>query len=371
VSYLEKLLQKAVERGASDVHLKEGRPPSFRIDGELRPRKADPLSEKDIEKILAALLSERQQASFQSRGEVDLAYVVRGLGRFRVNVFRQRGSTSIVMRRINTRIPSFEALYLPAVVERFAQWQRGLVLITGTTGSGKSTTLAAIIDYINEQRRCHIVTIEDPIEYVHEDKKAVVNQREVGIDTDSFSSALKVMMRQDPDVILVGEMRDLETFQAAISASETGHLVFSTLHTTNAMTTIDRIVDLFPADQQPQIRSQLSLNLRGVMCQRLLPRADGAGRVPACEVLTVSPAVAKLIKENRIHKIPLAIQQGREEGMQTFNDSLYALLKSRLITYEVAMQASDNPAELDLMLQGIELSQMRGGILIDRLSSAE
>lgn len=369
--YFQKLLQRAAERGASDIHIKTGRPPYFRIDGELRPRKADPLSERQIEKILDHLLGQRERGIFSARGEVDLAHYDPECGRFRVNVFRQRGTTTIVLRRINARIPSFEELYLPSAVERFAQLYRGLVLITGTTGSGKSTTLAAVIDYINERRRCHIVTIEDPIEYTHEDKKAVINQREVGIDTESFASALKVMMRQDPDVILVGEMRDLETFQAAISASETGHLVFSTLHTTNAMMTIDRIVDLFPADQQPQVRSQLSLNLKGIMCQRLLPRAEKEGRVPACEVLLVTPAVAKLIKENRVHKIPLAIQQGREEGMQTFNDSLYALLKARLVTHEVAMEVSDNPAELELMLQGIELSQMRGGILSERISSPE
>jgi twitching motility protein PilT len=240
---------------------------------------------------------------------------------------------------------------------------RGLVLITGTTGSGKSTTLAAVIDRINRERKCHIVTIEDPIEFTHTDHKAVVNQREISIDTQTFSSALKAVMRQDPDVILVGEMRDLDTFQAAISAAETGHLVFSTLHTTNAMQTIDRIVDLFPSNQQDQIRSQLSLNLRAIMCQRLLPRASGKGRVPACEVLMVTPAVRKLIKENRIERIPLAIQQGRDDGMQSFNDSLYGLIKAKLITMETAEDASDNPAELALMMQGIQLNQMRGGLL--------
>ncbi len=364
-----KLLSRAVERGASDIHLKTGSPPYFRIDGELVPRKAEALTESIMNDILAVLMNEKQRSIFNEKGEFDLAFVDPELGRFRVNIFRQRSTISIVMRRINTRIPNFEELFLPSVVERFAQLQRGLVLITGTTGSGKSTTLAAIIDYINERRRCHIVTIEDPIEYIHQDKKAVINQREIGIDTSDFSSALRAVMRQDPDVILVGEMRDLETFQAAISASETGHLVFSTLHTANAMQTIDRIVDLFPSNQQDQIRSQLSLNLRGIMCQRLLPRATGIGRVPACEVLVVTPAVMKLIKENRISRIPTAIQQGREDGMQSFNDSLFALLKSKMISKETALEVSDNPAELELMLQGIELSMMRGGILGEGKSS--
>lgn len=360
-----KLLTKAASKEASDVHLKTGRPPYFRVDGELRHRVSDPLSVETIDSILDCLLTSAQRKTFDELGEVDVAYVHEELGRWRVNIFRQRGLISVVMRRIKAIVPSFEELYLPAAVEQFANLERGLVLITGTTGSGKSTSLAAIVDYINERRRCHIVTIEDPIEYVHQDKKAVINQREIGIDTRDFTGALRSVMRQDPDVILVGEMRDLETFQAAISAAETGHLVFSTLHTTNAMMTIDRIIDLFPSNQQQQIRSQLALNLEGVMCQRLLPRADGKGRVPACEVLHVTPAVEKLIRENRVQRIPLAIQQGRDNGMQGFNDSLYALLKARLIDTEVAMRTSENPAELQLMLQGIQLGQMRGGILAD------
>jgi len=358
-----RLLRRAVEREVSDVHLKTGCPVYFRIDGVLRPRKGDPLAEQDIQEILDFLLNDDQAAAFKENGQVDLAFVDEELGRFRVNVFRQRGSVSLVMRRINTRIPDFEELNLPPVTEWFAKQHRGLVLITGTTGSGKSTTLAAIVDYINERRRCHIVTIEDPIEYTHVDKKAVVNQREIGIDTLDFTSALKSVMRQDPDVILVGEMRDLETFQAAISAAETGHLVFSTLHTTNTTQTIDRIVDLFPHTHQQQIRSQLALNLRGIMCQRLLPHASGEGRVPACEVLVVSPAVSGLIRDNRVNRIPTAILQGHEDGMQSFNDSLHGFLKRRMIAEEVAMHVSDNPAELELMLKGIELAQMRGGLL--------
>ncbi len=359
---LEQLLQAAVDRNASDVHIKMDSVPFFRVDGEMIPRKRS-LSANDVLEIVEEILDGRQQNELEEKGEVDLAFSSPELGRFRVNVFKQRGNVSVVMRRIKDDIPDFDSLHLPHAVERFSEMQRGLVLITGTTGSGKSTTLASIINRINKKRKCHIVTIEDPIEFTHHDDKAVVNQREIAIDTQSFSSALKAVMRQDPDVILVGEMRDLDTFQAAISAAETGHLVFSTLHTSNAMQTIDRIVDLFPSNQQDQIRSQLSLNLKAVMCQRLLPRASGKGRVPACEVLMVSPSVRKLIKDNRIERIPLAIQQGRDEGMQGFNDSLYGLLKAKLINEDIAEEASDNPAELALMLQGIQLNQMRGGLL--------
>ncbi|GMW03433.1 MAG: twitching motility protein PilT [Candidatus Hydrogenedentota bacterium] len=362
MSLLLRLLQRAIEKEASDVHLKTESPPYFRVHGDLVQRKRK-LTPTDMENILMELLSESQRKSLETRGDADLAFSNPQVGRFRVNVFKQRGTISIVMRRIKGDVPSFENLHLPTAVERFAKMQRGLVLITGTTGSGKSTSLAAIIDYINRHRKCHIITIEDPIEYTHKDQLAVVNQREILIDTEGFASALRAAMRQDPDVILVGEMRDLETFQAAITASETGHLVFSTLHTTNAMQTVDRIIDLFPTDQQDQIRSQLSMNLRAIMCQRLLPRADGSGRVPACEVLLNTPAVQKIVKENRLNKIPICIQQGREDGMQSFNDSLFGLMKAKLISLDTANEASDNPEELALMLQGIQLGQMRGGIL--------
>ncbi|HIJ66218.1 MAG TPA: PilT/PilU family type 4a pilus ATPase, partial [Candidatus Hydrogenedentes bacterium] len=242
-----KLLQLAVQKDASDVHIKAGSPPYFRIDGELNPHEKDVIRPEQVDEIVDILLNDAQKRYFQKRGEIDLAFSEKGVGRFRVNVFRQRGAISLVMRRIKSKILSFEQLHLPDATVRFAEMPRGLILITGTTGSGKSTTLAAIVDYINNRRKCHVVTIEDPIEYVHYDRMAVINQREVTIDTEDFSSALKSIMRQDPDVILIGEMRDLETFQAAISAAETGHLVFSTLHTTNAIQTIDRIIDLFPS----------------------------------------------------------------------------------------------------------------------------
>lgn len=358
-----KLLQRAVQKDASDIHIKTGSHPYYRIDGFMEPQDAETYAKEDLDLVIDTLLTEDQKQYFLKRGEVDLAYNEKGVGRFRVNVFRQRGNMAVVLRRIKTKILNFEQLHLPPIVNRFAEYVRGMVLITGTTGSGKSTTLAAIIDRINHTRKVHVVTIEDPIEYIHNDEMAVVNQREVLIDTKDFSSALKSVMRQDPDVILVGEMRDLETFQAAMAASETGHLVFSTLHTANVMQTIDRIIDLYPADQQEQMRSQLSYNLQAVMCMRLIPRADGNGRVPACEVLLSTPSVRKLIKENRMQQLPLAIQQGRDSGMLSFNDSLHDLVKSNLVKLETAMEISDNPEELNMLLQGIRLSSKQGGIL--------
>lgn len=358
-----KLLQRAIQKDASDIHLKTGSPPYYRIDGLIEAQNETALRDSDIDKYIDILLTPDQKKFFFKKGEFDLAFTEKGVGRFRVNVFRQRGAVSIVMRRIKSKMLTFEQLLLPMGTMRFAEFVRGLVLITGTTGSGKSTTLASIIDSINEKRKCHIVTIEDPIEFVHQDKKAVINQREVTIDTQDFSSALKAAMRQDPDVILIGEMRDLETFQAAMSAAETGHLVFSTLHTTNVMLTIDRIVDLFPTTQHDQVRSQLSQNLAAIMCQRLLPRKDGSGRVPAIELLFANPSVRNLIRENRINQLPMAMQQGRDEGMQSFNDSLYSLVKANLIDLEQAALVSENPEELTMMLQGIRLNAQRGGIL--------
>jgi twitching motility protein PilT len=358
-----KLLQRAIQKDASDIHLKTGSNPYFRVDGEIATQEGEPLHTESMEAIVNILLSTEQKQYFIKRGEVDLSFTEKGIGRFRVNLFRQRGTISCVMRRIKTKLLNFEQLSLPPMSARFAGYQRGLVLITGTTGSGKSTALAAIVDHINNTRRCHIVTIEDPIEYVHHDRKAVINQREVTIDTKDFSSALKAVMRQDPDVILIGEMRDLETFQAAMSAAETGHLVFSTLHTTNVVQTVDRIVDLFPANHHDQVRSQLSMNLKAIMCMRLLPRANGVGRVPNCEILFSTPSVRVLIKENRVNQLDMAIQQGRDDGMQGFNDSLHDLVKAESISLDTALDISDNPEDLKMMLQGIRLSSRSGGIL--------
>lgn len=358
-----KLLQRAIQKDASDILMKAGSPPYFRLDGVVMPQSDNPLRPEDIDSFVGFLLSPDQLRHFQKRGEVDLAFTEKGVGRFRVNVYRQRGQISMALRRIKTKMLNFEQLNLPEATMKLAEFARGLVLITGTTGSGKSTTLASIIDDINERRRCHIITIEDPIEFIHQDKKSVISQREVTIDTQDFATAMKSVLRQDPDVILVGEMRDLETFEAAVSASETGHLVFSTLHTANVYQTIDRIIDLFPQTQHDQVRSQLAVNLKGVLCLRLLPRKDGSGRVPACELLLTSPAMRKLIRENRTSQLEMAIQQGRLEGMQTFNDSLHQLLGQGLIDHEAAMNVSENPEELNMMIQGITLSSQRGGIL--------
>jgi twitching motility protein PilT len=363
MSTLQKILSYAVKNGASDVHLTVGSPPAVRIDGEIRFVATEALTPPDTVAFLDEMLDARQKEAFMQSGDFDLAYSVSGLGRFRVNIMRQRGSISIIMRHVRGKILDFTTLHLPPVLEKIANMPRGLILITGTTGSGKSTSLASIIDYINQRQRVHIITLEDPIEFLHTNKKSIVNQREMSIDTKDFYVALRAAMREDPDVILVGEMRDAETFQAAISAAETGHLVFSTLHTTNAMLTMDRILDMFPSNLHDQIRSQIALQLRACVSQRLVPTADGSGRVPAVEVMLNNPAISMLIRENNLKQIPTAITNGAEDGMQTFNMSLAELVRSKLIKEEDAMWAADNPDELKMNLQGIRISQSRGGIL--------
>lgn len=361
---LQKILTYAVKHGASDIHLSTGSPPAVRIDGVIRfIQDCRPITQEDSLAFLDELMSPKKKEIFLETGDADLAYSVAGLGRFRVNCLKQRNSVGIIMRHVKGKILNFQELNLPPIMESISSLPRGLVLVTGTTGSGKSTTLAAIIDRINSLRRCHIVTLEDPIEYLHKNKRSIITQREISIDTKDFSTALRAAMREDPDVILIGEMRDAETFQACMSAAETGHLVFSTLHTTNAALTIDRILDLFPADQQQQVRSQLSMQLRACIAQRLIPSRDGEGRVPAVEVMLNNPGIAQLIRENHIKQIPNAIAGGKEDGMQTFNMSLASLVKNKLITEEDALIASDNPEELKMNLQGIFLSQGRGGIL--------
>ncbi len=363
MSALTKILSYAVKNGASDVHLTVGSPPGVRIDGEIRFIKTESLTPSDTSEFATEMMDDHQLEQFMKTGDADLAHGVSGLGRFRVNVMRQRGSVGIVMRHVRGKILDFESLNLPPAMDTIANMARGLVLITGTTGSGKSTTLASLVDYINQRRRMHIITLEDPIEFLHSNKKCIVNQREITIDTEDFYKALRAAMREDPDVILIGEMRDSETFQAAISAAETGHLVFSTLHTTNAMLTIDRILDMFPSNMHAQVRSQLSLQVRACVSQRLIPSADGKGRVPAIEIMFNNPGIAALIKDNNLKQIPVAITNGAEDGMQTFNMSLCSLVKRKLITEDDAMWASDNPDELKMNLQGIQLSQQRGGIL--------
>jgi twitching motility protein PilT len=363
MALLQKILSYAVKNGASDVHLTVGSPPAVRLDGTIRFIESESLTPDDTNGFLDELLTPKQKDAFMDSGDADLAYSVPGLGRFRVNILRQRGSVAVVMRHVRGKILDFDSLHLPAAMTKVADIQRGLVLITGTTGSGKSTSLASIIDWINQRKRLHVITLEDPIEFLHTNKKSIINQREITIDTRDFYYALRAAMREDPDVILVGEMRDAETFQAAISAAETGHIVFSTLHTTNAMLTIDRILDMFPSNMHQQVRSQVALQLRACISQRLVPSADGKGRVPAIEILFNNPGIAMLIRENNLKQIPVAIQNGQEDGMQTFNMSLAGLVKSGLIREDDAMLASDNPDELKMNLQGIYLSTGRGGIL--------
>jgi len=361
---LKRILSYAVKKRASDVHLKVGRPPVVRIDGKIRFAGETPLTQDHILGYLDEMMEPDQKARFLESGDADLALDLAGIGRFRVNCLKQRGTVAVIMRHVKDKLPDLKKLNLPVeAMKRLAEYRRGLILVTGTTGSGKSTTLAGVIDMVNRARADHIVTLEDPIEFLHEDKKSSVIQREVAIDTKDFKTALRALMREDPDVILIGEMRDHETFQACISAAETGHVVFTTLHTTNAMMTIDRILDLFPPEQHHQVRSQLSLQLRAIVSQRLLTAADGNGRVPAVEIMFNTGAIASLIRDNNLKVIPNAIAAGKEEGMQTFNMSLAGLVDQSLITENDALLASDNPDELRMNLKGIYLSQGRGGIL--------
>jgi twitching motility protein PilT len=354
--HINDLLKIATDRGASDLHLKVGSHPVLRISGDLVALvDLKRLMQEDTIAMAFSIMNNRQKQKFKDHLEIDIAYSVPGLGRFRCNIFQQRGTVGLVLRVIPVKILTVRELNLPVVLEKISMEQRGLVLCTGTTGSGKSTTLASMIDYVNAHRKAHIITIEDPIEFLHRDKKALINQREVEVDTRSFSAALRSALREDPDVILVGEMRDYETIETAITAAETGHLVFSTLHTLDATETINRIISVFPPHQQKQIRLQLAQVLKAVISLRLLPRADGQGRIPAVEVL-VSTALIRdyIINKEKTRLIPDAIAQGISQyGMQTFDQSLYALLKRGLITFEEAMLRATNPEEFKLRLQGI------------------
>ncbi len=350
---LIQLLRAVVERGASDLHLTKDSPPQFRIDGSLVPLKMPPLRPEDTKALVYSALNEEQKVKFEKNWELDFSFGVRGLSRFRANVFMQRGSIAGVFRAIPHKIMSFDELGLPPIVSELASLPRGLVLVTGPTGSGKSTTLASMIDKVNRETRQHIMTIEDPIEFEHFSKLSVVNQREIGADTRGFKDALKYVLRQDPDVVLVGEMRDMETIEAALTISETGHLVFATLHTNSALSSINRIIDVFPANQQSQIRTQLSFVLQGVMTQLLLPRADGPGRVMAMEVMIPNPAIRNLIREDKVHQLYSQMQIGQgKSGMQTMNQSLLSLLQRRLVAHEDAIAVSGDPGELQAMIDG-------------------
>jgi twitching motility protein PilT len=353
------LLKIAVERKASDLHLKVGSHPIIRIDGELNALpELKRLMQEDTIAMAFSIMNARQKQRFKEEFELDIAYAVPGLGRFRCNIFQQRGAVGLVLRVIPARILSFKELTLPTVLQSICEERRGLVLCTGTTGSGKSTTLAAMIDHINSQRTEHIVTIEDPIEFLHRDKKSIVNQREIDVDTHTFSGALRVGLRQDPDVILVGEMRDYETIETALLAAETGHLVFSTLHTLDATETINRIIAVFPPHHQKQIRIQLSQVLKAVISLRLLPRADGIGRVPAVEVMIVTPYIRDCIEnKDKTKYIREQIALGTSQyGMQTFDQSLFQLYKSGLISLDEAMRRASNPDEFKLKIQGVQFT---------------
>jgi twitching motility protein PilT len=353
---LNEILKVALKGNASDIHLKPGLPAMFRVDGTLVPLKnGDRLAPDEVQKMAFGIMNPVQKQRFDETREVDLAYGIAGLGRFRVNVFQQRGTIGIVFRVIPFGVKSIEQLVLPKVIESIAMEQRGLVLVTGTTGSGKSTTLAAMIDYINSNRTCHIMTIEDPIEFLIRDRRSIVNQREIGVDTQSFANALRAALRQDPDVILVGEMRDFETIETAITAAETGHLVMSTLHTLDATETINRIISVFPPYQQKQVRIQLASILKAVISQRLVPRADGKGRVPALEVLISTARVRECIGDkDRTKEIHDAIAKGfTTYGMQTFDQSLMHHVKQGLVTYEEALKHVSNPDDFALRFRGI------------------
>src|SRR5574341_69219 len=348
---LHQLLKTLVEQGGTDLHITTNSPPQIRVDGKLVPLQLPPLTAPETKALAYSVLTDQQKHRFEENLELDFSFGVRGLARFRANVFSQRGAVAAAFRTIPWEVKSFQELGLPDVVSSLCDKPRGLILVTGPTGSGKSTTLAAMIDKINNEDKEHILTIEDPIEFVHKHKNCIVNQRELFADTHSFSNALKSVLRQDPDVVLIGEMRDLETIEAALRIAETGHLTFATLHTNSAAQTINRIIDVFPAHQQSQIRAQLSLVLEGIMCQALLPPASGKGRVLCLEILVPNAAIRNLVREDKIHQIYSAMQTGQDKfGMQTFNQSLATLYFQKKITLDVAMSRTSIPDELQDMI---------------------
>jgi twitching motility protein PilT len=349
---LAEMLQKVMQAGGSDLHLTTGSPPQIRVDGKLRPLESAGLTPPDTKRLAYSVMTDAQKHTYEENWELDFSFGIKDLCRFRANIFTQRGATAAVFRVIPFEIKSFEALGLPPVVEKLCDKPRGLILVTGPTGSGKSTTLAAMIDKINRERHEHILTIEDPIEFIHSHKNCIVNQREVNSDTHCFSDALRVALREDPDVVLIGEMRDLETVESALRIAETGHLTLATLHTNTAASTITRIVDVFPSNQQPQIRAQLSLVLEGILCQTLLPRLNGSGRAMAMEIMIPNTAIRNLIREDKIHQIYSSMQTGQEKyGMHTFNQSLAQLVLTRQVMQDDAIAKSSSPDELHELIQ--------------------
>src|SRR5438874_997928 len=354
--HIDDLLRIAIERKASDLHLKVGNYPHCRVDGDLVPISEQPrISAEDMLNMAFSMMSNRQKQKFKDNSELDMAYGVAGLGRFRVNVFQQRGNVGLVLRMIPTKIKALEELYMPKIIEDICEASRGLVLVTGVTGSGKSTTLAAMLDRINSTRPEHIITIEDPIEFLHRDKKGFVNQREVEVDTPSFGSALRASLRQDPDIILVGEMRDLETIGTALHAAETGHLVFSTLHTLDAVETINRIISVFPPPEQKQVRMHLAAVLKAVISQRLVKRCDGEGRVPAVEIMINTAYIREcILVPEKTRSVRDAISAGTSQyGMQTFDQSLWDLFQAELVNYETALENASNADDFKLRMQGV------------------
>jgi len=351
VANLHQLLKTMIERGASDLHITAGTPPQLRIDGQLVPLDLPSLTPPETKMLCYSVLTDAQKHRFEEENELDLSFGVKELSRFRANIFVQRGAVAGAFRTIPFKILSFDELGLPPVVQEIAKKPRGLVLVTGPTGSGKSTTLASVIDKINQDRHEHIMTIEDPIEYLHPHKNCLINQREVHADTDSFRAALRYVLRQDPDVVLIGEMRDLETIEAALTVSETGHLCLATLHTNSALQTINRIIDVFPAHQQSQVRAQLSFVLEGVISQMLLPHASGKGRVMCCEIMVPNSAVRNLIREDKVHQIYSQMQMGQDKyQMQTMNQHLFHLVNKKVISMELAMVRSHDQDELRQMI---------------------
>jgi len=356
---LRVLLEEMIERNASDLHITAGERPKVRVDGDITNSNVDiVLQPKDCMQLAYSVLTENQKKRFEMEDELDFSFGIQNLARFRGNCFKQRGCVSMVIRQIPFQIRTFEELSLPKVIADLSDRPRGLILVTGPTGSGKSTTLAAMIDRVNRQMKGHIITIEDPIEFIHRHQSCIVNQREIGSDTKTFQASLKYALRQDPDVVLIGEMRDLETIQAGLTIAETGHLAFATLHTNSAAEAINRIIDVFPSHQQSQVRAQLAFCLEGIITQTLLPKAKGRGRAMAAEILVVTPAIRALIRDDKIHQIYSMMQSGKKYGMQTMNDALYQLYMSREVAWEEVLRASSDPVELarmcNMQIDGME-----------------